>query len=662
MAAVEFLVRDGPEKGRRIALPSDRFSIGSSAGCAIRFGPTLVRELHAEVHRTHSGELELQDLTRANLVWVDGQQAERGLLTPGRVFRLGRLELMVVPLDESGVDATARRPTPFQKSAEASAGHEATAIKATPAFKPPVPDRVEPTQEPTTSGRFNTGDVIDGRYRVVARIAAGGMGEVFRVEHVELGKSLAVKVMLAGLNADQEFVNRFKIEAVAASRIGHPNIIDISDFGRTADGRFYFVMEFLDGMTLSSLVHRQGAQSPRRAGLLGLQAARALAAAHALHIVHRDLKPDNVMVLQRPGNPDLVKVLDFGVARVKVDNESIGKTAAGIVVGTPQYMAPEQAKAMVVDARSDIYSLGLILHELLTGKPTFTGETAPVVMVKQVTEAAAPLPPSVPERFSQLLMQMLEKHPEDRPQTMSEIVEGLEAVLPSLPNDAPGQPGHAQKAATPARAPARANSLPRAPAIDLEQNVQTSFQGPVGEPSEPTPSVSKSKAPLVIIALLAVALIGGGAVLVSGPSQTVEPVEVVEAPPMPEPRAVPPPAPPPAAPTPAARPRLKVKVASEPAGAEVLVEGALVGTTPFVFQGLDGDVVEFHVQRSGYEPSTRKLLISESLTELNLKLTRVAEKVRPAPLPKEPGPREPLKPAPDFGQPAPGIKDNPFSQ
>ena len=258
----------------------------------------------------------------------------------------------------------------------------------------PPDDGLEAPPEATAiTSMLTPGSIIDGRYEIVGKLAAGGMGEVYRAQHVELGKAMALKVMLPELSNDPEFVTRFKREAIAASRIGQQNIVDISDFGRTQNGRFYFVMEYLDGMTLSSLIHRQGAQAAERVLNIAAQACRALAAAHAQSIVHRDLKPENIMLLQRPGQPDFVKVLDFGVAKVSAGHGQGGHTAVGMVVGTPQYMSPEQAKAVPVDTRSDIYSMGLIIYELLTGRPTFSAETPSMLMVKHVVEAPPPFEP-----------------------------------------------------------------------------------------------------------------------------------------------------------------------------------------------------------------------------------------------------------------------------
>ncbi|MBM4779852.1 MAG: protein kinase [Archangiaceae bacterium] len=690
----ELVVREGPERGQRVPIPSNRFSIGSGESCAVRFPPNMVREVHAAVRRDEGGDFEVEDLTGASLLWVDGKVVTKASLVSGSIIRVGRVEMMLVSMEDTAasdqLDTTQRRPTPMHLASNPpNAEGGLAALKATPLGRPlDAPAGAPPiSSSPSGSGRFSTGDTIDSRYRVTARIAAGGMGEVYKVEHIELGKALAMKVMLPGLNADQEFVNRFKIEAVAASRIGHPNIVDISDFGKTAEGRFFFVMEFLDGMTLSSLVHRQGQQSPGRAVALTLQVARALAAAHELHIVHRDLKPDNVMVLQRPGNPDLVKVLDFGVARVQVDNESIGQTAAGIVVGTPQYMSPEQAKAIPVDTRSDIYSLGLILHELLTGKPAFTGETPPIVMVKQVTEPPPPLPEWIPAELNDLVFAMLEKNPADRPQAMKDIVETLDRLARTLktndfqvppaggqtkertPTPAPPRSGK-RTAPTPARGPtptraplATSAPLTVEPAPTIARSEPVAFDAEASQPGTPAPS---SKAPLVIAGVLVLVLLVGGGVIFS--STTVEPtIEVIQAEP------VEPVKPKPVEPAPPVEVALRIE--SVPPAAEVQENGIVLGNTPYTLKRKPGEVVELTLTLAGYEPAQRKVMVSADVSSVSMKLEPVKKKVEPKPEPRpEKKPGE-LKAAPDFGDPTPPppakteskpkpatpkLQDNPF--
>ena len=397
MGDFEFVVSDGPDKGTAYPFPGLHFYVGASDECHLRFPPGDVQPKHAEIRFDPSGVPWIRDLTGQRLVWLNGEATDKGSLGAGTFLRLGRLELVIRHRTEkAGPSGTMATPTPFRSqkpvtassprnpvaqssarnSASVSSAHnhgvDATAKRPTPFGKPqtgaggfpdapddglmPPDDATSISSARTLGSVLTPGSIIDGRYEIVGKLAAGGMGEVYRAQHVELGKAMALKVMLPELSNDPEFVTRFKREAIAASRIGQQNIVDISDFGRTSNGRFYFVMEYLDGMTLSSLIHRQGAQPAERVLNIAAQACRALAAAHAQSIVHRDLKPENIMLLQRPGQPDFVKVLDFGVAKVSAGHGQGGHTAVGMVVGTPQYMSPEQAKAIPVDTRSDIYS------------------------------------------------------------------------------------------------------------------------------------------------------------------------------------------------------------------------------------------------------------------------------------------------------------------
>jgi serine/threonine protein kinase len=299
---------------------------------------------------------------------------------------------------------------------------------------------------------LSSGTVIDERYRLVRRLATGGMGEVYLAEHVQLGKAVALKVMLPDLSRDPMFAARFKREAIAASQIGQQNIVDVFDFGLTKDGNVYFVMEYLDGETLARVLVREGAMQLARLLPVALQIARALAATHTRDIIHRDLKPENVMLLQRPEQPDFVKVLDFGVAKVARAVGEEGHTAIGVVIGTPQYMAPEQARALGVDQRSDIYSLGLILYELIAGRPAFTAETSEALIANQLVDLPPPLEPGpvegVPKELNELVFQMLEKNPSARPQTMEEVAKRLRGLEEKIKNGRAPRPG-ASSMATP---------------------------------------------------------------------------------------------------------------------------------------------------------------------------------------------------------------------
>ncbi|HEX2675820.1 MAG TPA: serine/threonine-protein kinase, partial [Polyangiales bacterium] len=202
------------------------------------------------------------------------------------------------------------------------------------------------------------GSTIDGRYRIESKLGEGGMGVVYRASHVVLKKALAIKVMRSEQAQDGEVVQRFVQEAQSSSAIGHANIIGISDFGTTGDGSVYFAMEFLEGQTLGKAMEQGPLPSERAIGIF-LQITSALEAAHQRGIVHRDLKPDNIFLVKRGNQNDFVKILDFGIAKVK--NAAAKITRTGMVFGTPHYMSPEQAAGQAVDHRSDIYSLGVIM-------------------------------------------------------------------------------------------------------------------------------------------------------------------------------------------------------------------------------------------------------------------------------------------------------------
>ncbi|HXU06515.1 MAG TPA: protein kinase [Polyangia bacterium] len=229
-----------------------------------------------------------------------------------------------------------------------------------------VPGLAFPREEESMGVDF-AGRVIDSRYRVLRKIGEGGMGTVYAAEHVEIGKIVAIKILHPHYSTEQELVERFRREARAASRIGHPNIIDVMDFGTTDDGCAYFIMEHLDGIDLADVLSHERRLDPNRACQITIQICRALAAAHAAGVIHRDLKPENIFLVARDGKADFVKVLDFGVARSA--GRSTRLTNPGIAMGTPEYMAPEQAAGGVVDHRGDIYSVGALLYEMVTGQP-----------------------------------------------------------------------------------------------------------------------------------------------------------------------------------------------------------------------------------------------------------------------------------------------------
>jgi serine/threonine protein kinase len=267
------------------------------------------------------------------------------------------------------------------------------------------------------------GAEVDGRYRVIELIGEGGMGKVYLAEHVEIGKRVALKVLHPSYSRMPDLVERFRREARAASKIGHPNIVDVTDSGTTADGSVYFVMEYLEGVELGSIIEREGALDVSRALKIASQICRALAAAHAQGIVHRDLKPENVFLVTRDGQADVVKVLDFGIAKTTEAEAARERrlTSPGMAMGTPEYMAPEQAAGRPADARCDVYALGAICYEMVTGMPPYSGDNFMEILTKKATQDPTPpvtvrhgLPPTV----SDLVMTAMARNPDNRPQTM----------------------------------------------------------------------------------------------------------------------------------------------------------------------------------------------------------------------------------------------------
>ncbi|MDB4981706.1 MAG: serine/threonine protein kinase, partial [Myxococcales bacterium] len=269
-----------------------------------------------------------------------------------------------------------------------------------------------------------------GNYRVTSKLGEGGMGAVFLAEHPVIGRLAALKVIHPRHARNAEVLTRFVNEATAINRIGHEHIVEVTDFGRTPEGDFYFIMEYLEGHPLSDLIERDAPLPPARALAIAAQIADALSASHAHGVVHRDLKPENIFLVARGDDPSFVKVLDFGVAKlVNNDDTSPIKTAAGTVMGTPYYMAPEQCQGRSeLDARADIYSLGVVLFEMLTGKLPFGGDNYAEVFMKQVSmqpPLARSLVPALPAVLDVILQRALAKRPSDRFATMTELRDAL---------------------------------------------------------------------------------------------------------------------------------------------------------------------------------------------------------------------------------------------
>jgi len=281
------------------------------------------------------------------------------------------------------------------------------------------------------------GEVL-GSYRLLALIGRGGMGRVYLAEHVKLGRKVALKLLRPDYAARRESVRRFFQEARAVNTIRHRNIVDVTDLVDLGDGRVFIIMELLSGANLGELMRREGPLPLHRAIGILMQVCDALEAAHREGIVHRDLKPDNIFILDREGERDTVKLLDFGVAKLlysaSVDGDPSLHTVEGAVVGTPAYMSPEQAAGSSVDHRSDIYSLGAIMYELFTGQRVFEAKSFGEFVLKHLQEI--PVPPrdlrpaaNVPPALESVILRCLEKKPENRYKSVAELRADLMKIL-----------------------------------------------------------------------------------------------------------------------------------------------------------------------------------------------------------------------------------------
>jgi serine/threonine-protein kinase len=339
--------------------------------------------------------------------------------------------------------ALAGSAPPFASSAKASS-EKATFMPA--AEPPPSSVAMDPTMLPGTQSPVTgaagasprsseadlVGQVVAGRYRVEQLLGTGGMGSVYRAQHVHMRKTMALKVLHRELTSVPEVVARFEREAVAAARIEHPNVASATDFGKLEDGSFYLVLEFIQGRSLRELLDAERVLPVARALTITAQVASALEAAHALGIVHRDLKPDNVMLVNREGSPDAVKVLDFGIAKVLVDEATDQPlTQVGAVFGTPEYMSPQQAVGRGVDHRSDLYSVGVMLYEMLAGTTPFKSADLMAVLSKQLTSEPPPLPADTDPAVVALVMRLLAKEVEARVQSATELVAWVGRLAPN---------------------------------------------------------------------------------------------------------------------------------------------------------------------------------------------------------------------------------------
>ncbi len=394
------------------------------------------------------------------------------------------------------------------------------------------------------------GQTIRDTYLVQERIGGGGMGEVYRAIQINLDRPVALKLLRPHFHSDPTIVQRFHREARASSRLHHPNIIAVLDFGQAENGTLFMAMEYLPGRNLLKLMQDEFPLGEGRVVHIATQILSALTEAHGAGIVHRDLKPENVMVESRRDEPDVVKVLDFGIAQIQEPGEGRRLTQTGVVFGTPDYMSPEQAAQLPLDARSDLYSVGVMLYEMLTGRHPFQAATPPAMAQAQVVQAPPPMaercPPGleVSPALEALVMRALAKSPDDRFQAAGEMRRELldcsldpglvEAHSPGTPAATPTRPlgsppsipqRMTPRPQTPRTPPARSGPAERTPSgrrpVPLTEviprSVTPSPQPPVETPA-PTGGARPRSRLLFVLGLLAGSAVLAGAGILLGRS------------------------------------------------------------------------------------------------------------------------------------------------
>lgn len=465
------------------------------------------------------------------------------------------------------------------------------------------------------------GTVVGGRFVVKRFIAQGGMGRVYVAEQQPMGRKVALKVMHKSLSEDDRAVKRFFREALVISKLRHPNTITLFDYGESEEGALFIAMEFLDGMSLKEVIAQEHPLPLQRVARIVAQSALSLAEAHRKGVIHRDLKPDNVFLLDVEGQPDFVKVIDFGIAQLRSHDRESRITQAGFVCGTPEYMAPEQARGEELDGRCDLYSLGILMYEMLEGSPPYAGDTPLAIVLKHQSGPVPLISERYPEPLRQFVRGLMATDPGDRPASAEEMLQSLREALPestTLPGLDLRESVPRVRRTIPAvgSVPDRDTSPPKAPldTAEIAETLVESASAPDAEPGPPGEAIARSRGrrwlflavgALLVACAIVVAVLGDSgprgsdltgiepsAALPEAAGQALAGVSEV-------PNDTPDPVPPPQ--DEAMHESITVIVESQPEGARVHLDNAYVGVSPMPVAGTSGDTIDLLLTLSGYQ-------------------------------------------------------------